>query len=118
MPLATPRKTLQTYMILGVNILDEIRQQVLEHRMTLVDLDGLARTKAYFQHTNRSFRWKRIGKAVELFDGELVIVWRKVDEDCFPTGSRDRDKRMRSMHPARDPAVVGTRALVVLAEAV
>ena len=61
--------------LVGVPILDAIRQKAYTTGLTLRELDYLARTGRYFQHAPRRIVWKHVGRALELFEAALEIAW-------------------------------------------
>ncbi len=63
------------FKVLGVPILDTIRQKAHACGFTLVDLDEVARTKAYFRHTTRRVMWKYVARAVAALEGSLHVAW-------------------------------------------
>lgn len=62
----------------GIPVIDQIRERAYELGYTMVDLDKLARTRAYFSSAewhNSGVRMRAIAKAVAALDGEVAAVW-------------------------------------------
>jgi hypothetical protein len=64
----------------GFPVIDEIRARALKLRLSMVDLDALARTKRYFQQAGwhgSGLNGKAICRAIEVLDGEPWPRWRE-----------------------------------------
>ncbi|MGA0603513.1 hypothetical protein ACO2Q3_22590 [Caulobacter sp. KR2-114] len=70
-----PSRLGRPFKVLGVPALDSVRAKAREHGLTLLDLDLLAKTKHYFRRCCRRPNWKYINRAVQLFEGTLVVEW-------------------------------------------
>lgn len=60
--------------ILGVAILDSIRQRAFDMHISLSDLDEATGQKDYFSHPT-SLRWSAIRKAIRVLGGQPVVHW-------------------------------------------
>jgi hypothetical protein len=66
--------------ILGVPVLDAVRQRAHDEGLTMVELDELASTRHYFQHSSRSIVWRHVAAAVNFLGGALMPWWDQEDE--------------------------------------
>ena len=67
--------------MLGVAILDAVRQRAHDEGMTMSDLDVVSGTNRYFRLTTRRIGWKHVAAGVRALGGRLVPSW---DEDAEP----------------------------------
>jgi hypothetical protein len=59
----------------GLTADDTVRARAFAYRLTLRDLADLSGTRGYFLRKPSRTNWKNIGKAVELLEGSMSIVW-------------------------------------------
>lgn len=64
--------------ILGVPVLDAVRQRAHDEGLCLAELDRLAGTNRYFQQSTRRVVWRHVAAAVDFLGGALAPRW---DED-------------------------------------
>ena len=67
--------------VLGVAVLDAVRQRAHDEGMTMRDLDVVSGTRRYFQQTVRRVVWRHVAAGVEALGGRLIPSW---DEDAEP----------------------------------
>lgn len=67
--------------VLGIAVLDAVRQRAHDEGMSLRDLDVVSGTHRYFQASLRRLVWKHVAAGVEALGGRLVPSW---DEDASP----------------------------------
>ena len=60
--------------LVGVPILDSIRQRAFDMNITLTELDEATGVKGYFT-SPRSLRWRPILKAIDILGGKAVVRW-------------------------------------------
>ena len=61
--------------LLGLPLLDDIRQRAFDHGINLTELDKRASSGTYFQHCNRYESLGPIERAAIILGGELAIEW-------------------------------------------
>lgn len=59
----------------GLTADDSVRARAFAYGLTLRDLADLSGTRSYFLRKPSRTNWKNIGKAVELLEGSMSIVW-------------------------------------------
>lgn len=64
----------------GIKIIDQIRNRAFELNVSMIDLDAMAKTKAYFHRSG----WRKgyinhqaIAKAAHALDGLMAVQWRE-----------------------------------------
>ena len=65
--------------LLGVPLLDAVRQHATQAGMSLAELDRRARTGRYFQSCRRNLDLRCIWRAAQLLSGEIRINWDDAD---------------------------------------
>lgn len=61
--------------ILGVPVLDEVRQRAFGMNLSLVDLDEIAGGGQYFRKSNRYLDAKKLAAVVAFMGGQITVVW-------------------------------------------
>jgi hypothetical protein len=66
--------------ILGVPVLDAVRQRAHDEGLCLAELDRLSGTRRYFQQSTRRVVWRHVAAAVDFLGGALAPRWDEEDE--------------------------------------
>lgn len=69
------RRPVKTYRMLGIPLLDAVRARAGDRQMSLVELDRLAGTVAYFQKSRKGPVLQWIAKGAAVLGGRLEIHW-------------------------------------------
>jgi len=72
--------------ILGVPVLDAVRQRAHDEGMCLAELDRLSGTKRYFQQSTRRVVWRHVAAAVDFLGGALTPRWDEEDDVSAEAG--------------------------------
>lgn len=73
------RRPRRAPILLGVPVIDAVRQRAALAGLTMVELDRRARTGRYFQSCRRNLDLRCISKASQLLGGEIEVHWDDAD---------------------------------------